>query len=166
MKVAITGWDGFLSTKLRNTTDIEWVEYPNKSDVLLHLGSPTFTEDELNQHDAQIMHQYVRETIKIVDRFTGHIIFASTTGVDDIKLDHTGSTSYNLSKLYLENYIINNCDSSAVLRIGTVVSNDLNDINLRDLIYRSRIKAIENELTPFGFIADGQGSEEKPLLNF
>ena len=43
---------------------------------------------------------------------------------------------------------------------------DLNDINLRDLIYRSRIKAIENELTPFGFIADGQGSEEKPLLNF
>jgi hypothetical protein len=43
---------------------------------------------------------------------------------------------------------------------------DLNDINLRDLIYRSRIKAIENELTPFGFIADGQGSEERPLLNF
>ena len=43
---------------------------------------------------------------------------------------------------------------------------DLNDINLRDLIYRSRIHAIENELTPFGFIADGQGSEEKPLLNF
>ena len=43
---------------------------------------------------------------------------------------------------------------------------DLNDINLRDLIYRSRIKAIENELTPFGFIADGQGSEETVLLNF
>jgi hypothetical protein len=42
---------------------------------------------------------------------------------------------------------------------------DLNDINLRDLIYRSRIKAIENELTPFGFIADGQNREEQ-LLNF
>jgi len=43
---------------------------------------------------------------------------------------------------------------------------DLNDINLRELIYKTRIKAIENELTPFGFIADGQGSEERPLLNF
>jgi hypothetical protein len=43
---------------------------------------------------------------------------------------------------------------------------DLNDINLRDLIYRTRIKAIEDELTPFGFIADGQSSEEPVLHNF
>ena len=43
---------------------------------------------------------------------------------------------------------------------------DLNDINLRDLIYRSRIKMIEDELTPFGFISDGQGSEEPVLHNF
>jgi len=43
---------------------------------------------------------------------------------------------------------------------------DLNDINLRDLIYRTRIKAIEDELTPFGFITDGQGSEEPVLHNF
>ena len=43
---------------------------------------------------------------------------------------------------------------------------DLNDINLRDLIYRSRIKMIEDELTPFGFISDGQGSEEPVLYNF
>jgi len=43
---------------------------------------------------------------------------------------------------------------------------DLNDINLRDLIYRTRIKAIEDELTPFGFITDGQSSEEPVLHNF
>lgn len=43
---------------------------------------------------------------------------------------------------------------------------DLNDINLRDLIYRSRIKMIEDELTPFGFISDGQGSEEPVLHDF
>jgi hypothetical protein len=43
---------------------------------------------------------------------------------------------------------------------------DLNDINMRELIYKSRIKAIEDELTPFGFISDGQGSEEPVLHNF
>jgi hypothetical protein len=43
---------------------------------------------------------------------------------------------------------------------------DLNDINLREMIYASRIKMIENELTPFGFISDGQGSDEPVLHNF
>lgn len=43
---------------------------------------------------------------------------------------------------------------------------DLNDVNLRETIYKSRIKMIENELTPFGFISDGQGSEEPVLHNF
>ena len=43
---------------------------------------------------------------------------------------------------------------------------DLNDINMRELIYRSRIKMIEDELTPFGFISDGQSSEEPVLHNF
>jgi len=43
---------------------------------------------------------------------------------------------------------------------------DLNDVNLREMIYASRIKMIENELTPFGFISDGQGSEEPVLYNF
>jgi hypothetical protein len=43
---------------------------------------------------------------------------------------------------------------------------DLNDINLREVIYKSRIRMIENELTPFGFISDGQGSDEPVLHNF
>jgi hypothetical protein len=128
MKIALTGWSGFLATKLREHTEVEWVEYPEQADTLLLMGSPTFTASELGLHDAQVMHQYVRETIKIVDRFDGHIIFASTTGVDDIQLDHKGSTSYNLGKLYLENYIINEADSCAILRIGTVVSNNPTDI--------------------------------------
>jgi hypothetical protein len=34
------------------------------------------------------------------------------------------------------------------------------------MIYASRIKMIENELTPFGFISDGQGSDEPVLHNF
>jgi hypothetical protein len=128
MKIALTGWNGFLATKLREHTDVEWTEDRNNTDALVLMGGPTFTDPELDQHDAQVMHQYVRETIKIVDRYEGLIIFASTTGVDDIRLDHRGSTSYNLAKLYLENYIINNCDNYAILRIGTVISDNLDDI--------------------------------------
>ena len=128
MKIALTGWNGFLATKLRERTDVEWTEDREGSDALVLMGGPTFTDAELDQHDAQVMHQYVRETIKIVDRYRGPIIFASTTGVDDIQLDHKGSTNYNLAKLYLENYVLFEADSSAILRIGTVISKDHSDI--------------------------------------
>jgi len=44
---------------------------------------------------------------------------------------------------------------------------DLNNINIRQLMYENRIKAIEDELTPFGFYDDGQnGRDEQVLLNF
>lgn len=43
---------------------------------------------------------------------------------------------------------------------------DLNDVNLRNLMYSSKIELIENELTPFGFYTDGSSSEETPLYNF
>jgi hypothetical protein len=130
MKVALTGWGGFLATKLRTATDIEWTEDRNNCDMLILMGSPTFTDAELDQHDAQVMHQYVRETIRIIDRFDGPVIFASTTGVDDIQLDHRGSTSYNLAKLYLENYVMYNCDVWTILRIGTIISMDPADLLL------------------------------------
>lgn len=42
---------------------------------------------------------------------------------------------------------------------------DLNNINLRELMYKQKIEAIEQELTPFGFVDDGQ-NDEKPPLNF
>ena len=125
----MTGWSGFLSTKLKEQTAVTWTEDFNDSDALLLMGSPTFTDAELSQHDAQVMHQYVRETIKQVDRYQGHIIFASTTGVDDIQLDHKGSTNYNLGKLYLENYILFEADSCTILRIGTIVSDNPKDIS-------------------------------------
>lgn len=121
MRVGLSGWGGFLATKLRERTEVEWVESNTDVDVFVHLGSPTFTQAELHQHDAQVMHQYVRETVKLIDRTDAPFVFASTTGVDDIQLDHKGSTSYNLGKLYLENYVINNCDKYIILRIGTIV---------------------------------------------
>ena len=41
---------------------------------------------------------------------------------------------------------------------------ELNNINLREIMYKKQIQAIEEELTPFGFYDDG--SPEKAPLNF
>lgn len=130
MKIALTGWGGFLATKLREQQDIDWTEEVSGADTLVLMGSPTFTHPELSEHDAQVVHQYVRSTIKIIDRYPGNIIFASTTGVNDIQLDHRGTTAYNLAKLYLENYIINHTPNYAILRIGTIVSSRASDVAL------------------------------------
>lgn len=130
MRVGLSGWGGFLATKLRERTEVDWVEDNKNVDMYVHMGSPTFTQAELHRHDAHVMHQYVRETIKLIDRTDAPFIFASTTGVDDIQLDHKGSTSYNLGKLFLENYVINNCDKYMILRIGTIVSKNPADIAL------------------------------------
>lgn len=44
---------------------------------------------------------------------------------------------------------------------------DLNNINIRQDMYENRIKQIEDELTPFGFMDDGRGGQdEQVLLNF
>ena len=65
-----------------------------------------------------------------IDEFNGPIVFASTTGVDDIQLDHGGSTPYNLSKLFIENYLINSFKPHMILRIGTIVSKRRSDVEL------------------------------------
>lgn len=130
IRVCLTGWNGFLSKKLRENSTIQWTNDFVNSDILLLMGSPTFTNNSLSTDDAKIMHRYVKDTMEIVDKYTNKIIFCSTTGVDDIQLDHSGSTSYNLSKLYLENYILNNCSQSAILRIGTIISDKISDIEM------------------------------------
>jgi len=44
---------------------------------------------------------------------------------------------------------------------------ELNNVNLREIMYENRIKQIEDELTPFGFMDDGRGGQdEQVLLNF
>ena len=44
---------------------------------------------------------------------------------------------------------------------------DLNDVNLREEMYKSHIKNIEEELTPFGYIDDGRDDpNEQVLVNF
>jgi hypothetical protein len=126
--VGVSGYNGFLASKLRTRLDIDWANRTTNIDYYLHLGSPTFTDAELTKENAQAMHRYVKETIELIDNLTVPIIFASTTGVDDIQLDHKGSTCYNLAKLYIENYIINNCEKYIILRIGTVISKSLKDV--------------------------------------
>jgi hypothetical protein len=43
---------------------------------------------------------------------------------------------------------------------------DLNDINIRQVMYQNQIKMIEDQLTPFGFYDDGRKSEDEVLANF
>jgi hypothetical protein len=44
---------------------------------------------------------------------------------------------------------------------------DLNDVNLRQIMYENQMKRIEDELTPFGFLNDGRGDQDdQVLLNF
>jgi hypothetical protein len=43
---------------------------------------------------------------------------------------------------------------------------DLNNVNLREIMYQNRILQIESELTPIGWFNDGNAPEDQPLLNF
>ena len=43
---------------------------------------------------------------------------------------------------------------------------DLNNINLRHVMYRNQMNQIESELTPIGWFNDGASELEAPLLNF
>lgn len=128
MKVMLTGWNGFLAKKLREDTSIEWSQGLHGSDALLILGGPVFTQPEINKLQSQIVHQYVQNIIRLLSSWKGYVIFASTTGVNDIDLLHKGSTSYNLSKLYLENYIVHHVDKYLILRIGNIISDSQDDI--------------------------------------
>ena len=151
MRVGLTGWNGFLATKLREDTRIQWVNGTDDVDYVFLLGSPTFTAETITRPEAQVMHRYVKECIDIIDSATAPIIFGSSTGVNGIELTHAGSTAYNLSKLFLENYIINNCDEYLICRIGTIVSSDYDDVvamkpdRVQPRLHRGDAKGIDTQ---------------------
>lgn len=131
MKIGLSGIEGFLASKLQECKEHSWTTSEDAVDIFLHIGSPTFTSDTIDTPASKIMHKYVRDSIDLFDRLESKkipIVFASSTGVDDIQLDHSGSTSYNLSKLFLENYLIHNCSKYLILRIGTIYSRSAADI--------------------------------------
>jgi nucleoside-diphosphate-sugar epimerase len=130
MKVFLTGPNGFLARKLRERTEVEWVNSWETANIMFLLGGPTFTNHTLTSDDAQRMHRYVKSTMRQIDEFNGPIILASSTGVNDIQLDHSGSTPYNLSKLFLENYLLNSFKPYMILRIGTIVSKHKTDVDM------------------------------------
>ena len=43
---------------------------------------------------------------------------------------------------------------------------ELNDVNMRHIMYETHIKQIEDELTPFGFMDDGRDDQSDKILNF
>lgn len=130
----ITGQKGFLAQELTNLMVIP-------DDMIILMGCPTFDVTTLSKRDAQKLHEYVKETIEIVDNNKEkYIIFCSSDSINDIKFDHTGSTPYSVSKLFLENYIINQCDNHLILRIGTIVSRDI------DKVLKMKPTRIQNQI--------------------
>lgn len=171
MKIALTGWNGFLSRKIKESGEIQWQKTIEDSDYLFLMGSPTFTAASLTVDDTKCMHNYVKETIEIIDSYTNPIIFASSTGVNDISLNHSGTTCYNLCKLYLENYIISNCDSWMILRIGTIISDKKEDIlsmcpdRIQQRLLRKDLTNIEFE-DDYLFVDEFVNSTIENILDF
>lgn len=128
MRIGLSGWNGFLATKLRETSNIDWTKNTKNIDYYIHMGSPIFTQQIIDSKNSEVIYKYVADSIALFESVKAPIIFASTTGVNDIHLDHSGSTVYNLAKLYLENYLLNTFNNSLILRIGTIYSLNLEDI--------------------------------------
>lgn len=123
MSFQITGENGFLFNELK-----PHLESYNGKDGIFLLGSPTFDHD-LTKENSRELHRYVQETLQLINENKNkYIIFASSTSVDDINFSHSGSMSYALCKLFIENYIVNHCEDYLILRIGNIVSSDINTI--------------------------------------
>jgi hypothetical protein len=45
--IGLSGWGGFLASKLRERTEVEWVDRTSDINMFVHLGSPTFTHSQL-----------------------------------------------------------------------------------------------------------------------
>lgn len=130
MRFYITGQNGFLANKLMQSNRYEWSDDIASSDALFLLGSPTVAGADVPADFGTKMHAYVQQTIDIIRNHGKPIIFASTTGVNDISPLHSGHTTYNLAKLYLENYIIHNVEQYLILRIGTIISRSCIDVDM------------------------------------
>lgn len=150
----ITGENGFLYSQIKD-------KLPNE-DYLFLLGSPTF-DDELTIEDSMKLHNYVQETIKLINQNKDkYIIFGSSTGVNDIDYEHKGFMTYSIAKLYLENYIITYCNEYLILRIGTIISNDkqliskMKNSRIQQRILNKTIKEnnTQNFLTLDNFISE------------
>lgn len=127
-RIGITGFNGFLSKKIRERTEFDWTDNLNDCDIIFHLGCPTFPAYMSTRENVQ-MYDYVKQTMSMVDEFKAKpFIFASTTGVLNMHYDHSSSMSYDVSKLFLENYVINNCEKYLILRIGSIISDNINDV--------------------------------------
>lgn len=128
----ITGENGFLYSQLYNKLP--------EDNYLFLLGSPTF-DDELTRENSIKLHEYVKETIELINNNKDkYIIFASSTGVDDIDYEHKGYMTYTIAKLYLENYIITYCEEYLILRIGTIISNN------KELILKMKNSRIQQKI--------------------
>ena len=131
-KIHITGHNGFLAKKIiQNIPDN--IKLSDKDfDIYFDLGATIFTSNTISQEQCKLLFDEMIEKINIWKNLDDkiNILFASSTGVNDISLEHDNSTCYNLYKLTMENWLMNNKKNFTILRIGTIYSTNPNDYKI------------------------------------
>jgi len=132
MKVHITGPNGYLARKLQERNDWEWTT-GDEYDIMLLCGSPTHASEEtIPLDEGKVYHKYVIDTIQMMEKIPQEvpIVFISTSDPDMIDIEHEGSTTYNLAKMFLESYIVHYRKHYQIHRMGTLISHRLDDIKM------------------------------------
>jgi len=130
-KKVINGKNSYLIQKILE-------KYDDNPDIYLDFGAITCTKDNIPKDICTKIHQEYLDRIERWKHIDNLIVFASSTGVNDINLDHNGSTCYNLAKLMAENWLINSNKKYLILRIGTIYSTHPGDY---DIMKQDRLPA-------------------------
>ncbi len=149
MKTALVGYSGFVGTNLAknmeftnlyNSKNIEDA-FNTKPDLLVYSGVPAtmFIANANPQKDFEIILEAI-ENIKKID--AKRVVLISTVAVYDttIKVDEKHSINekdilpYGKNRLYLEKWVLKNCDNSLVVRLPAIYGDNLKKNFIYDYI--------------------------------
>ena len=123
--------------------------------------NPTLTEENYELDSAEISEGRGRFTLSLDDEENKLLITDADT-ISEISTFIEKKGSYEADEGYHDDLVM------PLVLFGWLTTQpyfkDLNNINLRTIMYEKQIQAIEDELTPFGFYDDGNGDKEP--LNF
>ena len=134
-KVHITGWNGFLATKLRQyltkfPSDVfELTSSTLDYDIYFDLGSTISTQTPIPKDICKKINRETISKIEMYDQIPKNIpiIFGSSTGVLTLYNKDDESSCYDVCKMMLENWITYFKDSYLILRIDNIYSLDISD---------------------------------------
>jgi len=107
------------------------IDFKNTDPIFLDFKANIFTGNKIPKDICKKIHKEYLDRIEYYKNLSDDIliVFASSTGVNDISINHDGSTCYNLAKLMTENWLLNSNKKYIILRIGTIYSTHKKDYN-------------------------------------